>query len=55
MREIARCKEMITYAGSVNHDHIHVLIGIPPNLLSIASSTISEGTGEYSFDLDLRR
>ena len=25
-------KEMIIYAGSINRDHIHMLIGIPPQL-----------------------
>ncbi len=33
LREIARSKEMIIYAGSINRDHVHMLIGIPPNLL----------------------
>ena len=32
LREIARSKEMTIYAGSVNRDHIHLLIGIPPQL-----------------------
>ena len=32
LREIARSKEMVIYAGSVNRDHIHLLIGIPPQL-----------------------
>jgi len=25
-------KEMIIYAGSINRDHVHMLIGIPPQL-----------------------
>ena len=25
-------KEMIIYAGAINRDHVHMLIGIPPNL-----------------------
>lgn len=25
-------KEMHIYAGSINRDHVHMLIGIPPNL-----------------------
>ena len=29
--EIARSKEMIIYAGSINRDHVYMLIGIPPN------------------------
>ena len=32
LREIARSKEMLIYAGSVNRDHVHMLIGIPPYL-----------------------
>jgi putative transposase len=32
LREIAMSKEMIIYAGSMNHDHVHMLIGIPPQL-----------------------
>ncbi len=32
IREIAHVKEMVIYAGSVNRDHIHMLIGIPPYL-----------------------
>lgn len=32
LREIARSKEMMIYAGSINRDHVHMLIAIPPNL-----------------------
>ena len=32
LREIARSKEMLVYAGSINRDHVHMLIGIPPQL-----------------------
>lgn len=32
LREIARSREMAIYAGSVNRDHVHLLIGIPPQL-----------------------
>ena len=32
LREIARSKEMMNYAGSINCDHEHMLIGVPPNL-----------------------
>ena len=32
LREIAMSKEMIVYAGSINRDHVHMLIGIPPQL-----------------------
>ena len=32
LREIAHSKEMTVYAGSINRDHVHMRIGIPPNL-----------------------
>ena len=32
LREIARSKEMQIYAGSINRDHVHMLISIPPQL-----------------------
>lgn len=32
LREIARSKEMQIYAGSINRDHVHMLIPIPPQL-----------------------
>jgi len=32
LREIAISKEMQIHAGSINRDHVHMLISIPPNL-----------------------
>jgi putative transposase len=32
LREIAQAHEMRIYAGSINRDHVHMLIGIPPHL-----------------------
>ena len=32
LREIAMSKEMVIYAGSINRDHVHLLIGIPPQI-----------------------
>lgn len=32
LREIAISKEMIIYADSINRDHVHMLICIPPQL-----------------------
>ena len=32
LREIARSKEMQIHAGSINRDHVHMLISIPPQL-----------------------
>jgi putative transposase len=32
LRETARAREMVIHAGSVNRDHVHVLVSIPPSL-----------------------
>jgi len=32
LRETAISKEMMIYAGSIDRDHVHMLIGIPPQL-----------------------
>jgi putative transposase len=32
LRQIARSKEMTIHAGSINRDHVHMLISIPPEL-----------------------
>ena len=32
IREISRSKEIVIHAGSVNRDHIHLLLSIPPNV-----------------------
>ena len=32
LREIARSKEMQIHAGSINRDHVHMLLSVPPNL-----------------------
>jgi len=32
LREISRSHEMTIYAGAINRDHVHLLIGIPPQL-----------------------
>ena len=32
LRDIARSKEMVIYAGAINRDHMHMLIGIPSQL-----------------------
>jgi putative transposase len=32
LREITISKEMLIYAGSINRDHVHMLIGIPPQI-----------------------
>ena len=32
LREIAISKETLIYARSINRDHVHMLIGIPPQI-----------------------
>ena len=32
LREIALSQEMVIHAGSINRDHVHLLISIPPQL-----------------------
>ena len=32
LREISRAHEMTIYAGAINRDHVHMLIGMPPHL-----------------------
>lgn len=32
LRETARAHEMVVHAGSINRDHVHMLVSIPPNL-----------------------
>ena len=32
LREITQSQEMTIYAGAINRDHVHMLLGIPPNL-----------------------
>lgn len=32
LRETARAHEMVVHAGSINSDHVHMLVSIPPNL-----------------------
>ena len=44
LRETARAHEMVIHAGSVNRDHVHLLVSIPPSLVGIARGAISEGT-----------
>src|SRR5262245_27458387 len=32
VRETARAHEMVIHAGSINRDHVHLLVSIPPSL-----------------------
>ena len=32
LREITQSLEMTIYAGAINRDHVHMLVGIPPQI-----------------------
>ena len=32
LRETARAHEMVIHAGSINRDHVHMLVSIPPSM-----------------------
>ena len=49
LREITRSKEMIIYAGSINRDHVYMLIGISLNLS--VSKTVQFLKGKSSYKL----
>jgi hypothetical protein len=49
LREIAISKEMLIYAGSINRDHVHMLIGIPPQLSVSRAVQVSKGE-EFASD-----
>jgi len=49
LREIPHSKELHIYAGSINRDHVHMLIGIPPNLS--VSRTVQYLKGKNSHKL----
>src|SRR5579863_2342828 len=41
LRETARAHEMVVNAGSINRDHVHMLLSIPPSLsVSRACATL---------------
>jgi putative transposase len=47
LREIARSQEMTIYAGSVNRDHVHLLVGIPPQLAVSRAVQFLKGKGSH--------
>ena len=47
LREIARSQEMTIYAGAVNRDHVHMLIGIPPQLSVSRAVQYLEGKSSH--------
>ena len=43
LRETAMAHEMVIHAGSVNRDHVHMLLSIPPSLSVSRAVQLSEG------------
>lgn len=54
VRGIAMSKEMIIYAGSINQDHIHKLIGIPPQLLVSRAVQFLKGKSSHELLSEFR-
>ena len=54
LREIARSREMRIYAGSVNRDHVHMLIGIPPQLLVSRAVQYLKGKSSHRLLVEYR-
>ncbi len=51
MREIAESQEMAVYAGSINQDHVPMLIGIPLNISVSKAVQYLKGKTHISFFL----
>jgi len=47
LREIAQSKEMKIHAGSINRDHVHLLISIPPQLSVSKAVQYLEGKSSH--------
>jgi putative transposase len=47
LREIAQSLEMVIYAGSINRDHVQMLIGIPPNVSASRAAQYLKGTSSH--------
>jgi putative transposase len=47
LREISRSHEMMIYAGAINRDHVHMLIGIPPQLSVSRAVQFLEGKSSH--------
>ena len=55
LREIARAHEMANYAGAINRDHVHMLIGIPPHLSVSRAVQYLKGKSSHKLLSDIRR
>src|ERR1700692_934049 len=47
LRETARAHEMVIHAGSVNRDHVHLLVSIPPRLSVSRAVQYLKGRSSY--------
>ena len=43
LRETARAHEMVVHAGSINRDHVHMLLSIPPSLSVLRAGQYMKG------------
>ena len=43
LRETAAAHEMVIHAGSVNRDHVHLLLSVPTQPVSVSICAISKG------------
>src|SRR5699024_8231958 len=55
LREIARSKEMQIYAGSINRDHVHMLIGIPPHVSVSRAVQFLKGKSSHKLLTEYKR
>ena len=53
LREIARSQGMTFFAGSINRYHVHVLIGIPPQLWLSRAVQYLKGKSSHNLLLEL--
>jgi putative transposase len=54
LREIAQSIELVIYAGSINRDHVHMLIGIPPNVSVSRAVQHMKGKAHTSCSVNMR-
>ncbi|MDX8535860.1 transposase [Mesorhizobium sp. VK25A] len=53
LRETAQAHEMVVHAGSINRDHVHMLVSIPPSL-SVSRGATFEGAQLHSGQIPVR-
>ena len=54
LREIAQSLELVIYAGSINRDHVHMLIGIRPNVSVSRAVLPSQHVPKHCASLSIR-